>query len=162
MRNNMKGKFSVLLFGITVLFSIEALSAGLDSAMNQSVAGMKTQGERIKVVSQNIANSSSTGTTPGAEPYRRQIIFFKNMPDKKTGDNVVQVQKITKDNKTPLGKKFDPSHPAANSEGYVLLPNVETSLENMDMKEAQRSYEANLGAVETTKRMINSTIDLLR
>ena len=64
--------------------------------------------------------------------------------------------------KTAFGKKFDPSHPAANADGYVLLPNVESSMENVDMKEAERGYQANLGAVETTKRMVSSTIDLLR
>lgn len=155
-------KIIILSLSLIVTAPVISRAGGLDDAMNQSVAGMKAQSERMKVVAQNIANSSSTGTTPGAEPYRRKLIIFNNKTDKKTGYNVVQVQQIKDDRRTPLGAKFDPSHPAANKDGYVLLPNVEISLENVDIKEAQRSYEANLGAVETTKRMTNSTIDLLR
>ena len=147
---------------LLLIASSAAVAGGLDDAMNQSTAGMKAQSERMKVVSQNIANASSTGQTPGAEPYRRKVILFKNKQDKKTGYNVVQIEKIVSDKKTPLNAKFDPSHPAANSDGYVLLPNVETSVESVDMKEAERGYQANLGAVEITKRMVNNTIDLLR
>ncbi len=152
----------ILLFLLFFVTSAQAFAGSLNEAMIQSTAGMKSQSARIKIAAQNIANSSSTGQTPGAEPYRRKIIILKNKTDKKTGYNIVQVEKIKSDKKTMLGKKFDPAHPAANAEGYVLLPNVETSLENADVKEAQRSYEANLGAVETTKRMINNTIELLR
>lgn len=155
--------FKLAVFLLFIIISSAGFAAGgLDEAYLQSAAGMKAQSERMKVIAQNIANVSTTGQTPGAEPYRRKQIFFKNKTDKKTGLNVVQVDKISRDRKSPLAKRFDPSHPAANSEGYVLLPNVETSLENVDMKEAERSYEANLGAVETTKKMVSSTVDLLR
>jgi len=153
-------KFKIFL--LIVLTSSVAFAGSLDEAIMQSTSGMKAQGARMKVVAQNIANTTSTGQTPGAEPYRRKLIFFKNKIDKNTGYNVVQVDKITGDRKTKFNAKFDPSHPAANADGYVLLPNVEPTIENLDMKEAQRGYEANLGAVETSKKMIGSTIDLLR
>ena len=156
--------FKGLILGGFVFFvsGFGASAGSLDEAFIQSTSGMKAQGARMKVIAQNIANSSSTGQTPGAEPYRRKIIIFKNKIDKKTGYNVVQVENIKNDSKTPFNAKFSPSHPAANEDGYVLLPNVSSSLESVDMKEAQRSYEANLGAVETTKRMIGNTIELLR
>lgn len=158
-RNKMHIIIALALFIFTTPTS---LAGGLDEAMKQSTSGMKAQGSRMKVIAQNIANAESTGKTPGAEPYRRKQIFFKNKYDKKLGYNVVQVVDIKNDKKTPLGKRFDPSHPAANEDGYVLLPNVESSMEVVDMKEAERSYQANLGAVEITKRMVNATIDLLR
>ena len=139
-----------------------ANSSGLQSAFHQSAAGMKTQSERMKVVSQNIANAESTGDTPGAEPYKRKIIFFENKFDKKLGTETVRTKKVIRDDKSEFKAKFDPSHPAADENGYVLLPNVKTSIETLDIKEAQRSYEANLGAIETTKRMFFSTVDLLR
>ena len=153
---------ALILFVFILLYSSFSMAGSSDEAMIQSAAGMKAQGERMKVIAQNIANSSSTGQTPGAEPYRRKMIIFKNKTDKKTGYNVVQVEKIQNDKKAAFGKKFDPSHPAANADGYVLLPNVEPQLENVDMKEAQRGYEANLAALEMTKKIKNSTVDLLK
>lgn len=147
---------------LLLILPVSAYAGGLDDAMSQSVAGMKVQGARIKVIAQNIANADSTGDTPGALPYVRKTINFKNKFDKNTGIEVVTVDKIGKDNKSEFSARFDPSHPAANSEGYVLLPNVAKSIEMVDMKEAQRSYEANLGAVKTTKKMMMSTLELLR
>ncbi len=150
------------IVAIILFFATPSFAGGLDDAFNQSAAGMKAQSERMKVISQNIANSSSTGSTPGAEPYRRKLITFTNKKNKATGGESVQVDKIRKDYKTSLQAKFDPAHPAANSEGYVLMPNVNTSIENADMKEAQRSYEANLGAIDTTRYMIDVTVDMLK
>jgi flagellar basal-body rod protein FlgC len=152
----------IVILSLFILFSSSAFAGSLDEAIMQSTAGMKAQGARMKVVAQNIANATSTGQTPGAEPYRRKLILFKNKIDKNSGYNIVQVDKIKGDRKTKFNAKFDPSHPAANQDGYVLLPNVEPAIENVDMKEAQRGYEANLGAAETSKKMIGSTIDLLR
>lgn len=144
------------------LFSQTAKSSGLDDALIQSAAGMRTQSERMKIVSENIANQSSTGTTPGSEPYRRKTITFKNQVDKETGVEAVKVSKIGRDYKTPLRAKFDPGHPAADENGYVLTPNVDTPIEMVDMKEAQRSYEANISAMQTSKRMYMNTIELLK
>jgi flagellar basal-body rod protein FlgC len=148
---------------ISLLLQVSiAEAASLENAMEQSAAGMKTQGERMKIISENIANETSTGPTPGSEPYRRKTIYFKNKPNKATGSEIVTVNKVSRDYKTELGKKFDPANPAADDNGYVLLPNVSTPIEQLDMKEAQRSYEANLGAMSTSKRMYLSTIDLLK
>ena len=135
---------------------------GLEDAFSRSAAGMKVQSQRMKVISQNIANADSTGTNPNDEPYRRKTIYFKNVTDPKTGNEIIAVDKVSRDFKTNFKARFDPSHPAADNDGYVLLPNVNRSIENVDMKEAERSYEANLGAVETTKRMYLNTLELLR
>jgi flagellar basal-body rod protein FlgC len=146
----------------STLFSHTAFASGLDDALMQSAAGMRVQSERMKVVSENIANQSSTGTTPGAEPYRRKTINFKNKVDKQTGVEMVTVNKIGRDYKTPLNAKFDPSNPAADEKGYVLTPNVDTPIEMVDMKEAQRAYEANMSAMSTSKKMYMTTIELLK
>ena len=133
----------------------------LKSSMKIAAAGMEVQTRRIKVIAQNIANADSVGSTEGAEPYRRKTISFKNVFDKEVGGNVVQVDKIGVDSK-PFRKVYNPGHPAADIEGYILKPNVNTMIESVDMKEAQRSYEANLATIEVTKTMINRTLDLLR
>ena len=145
------------------LFACSAAFAGdLGDAFSHSAAGMRVQGARMKVVAQNIANADSTGSTPGADPYRRKIITFDNKYDREKGIVAVKVDNISKDYKTKFKAIYDPSHPAADENGYVLTPNVSTSIESLDMKEAERSYSANLGVIETTKRMYMQTIDLLR
>ncbi len=126
-----------------------------------SAAGMKVQGTRLRVVAQNIANASSLPEQPGDEPYRRKIITFKNELDRKTGLDLVKVGEITRD-MSDFGKRFDPNHPAADEDGYVQIPNVSTLTESMDMREAQRSYEANLNVIKSSKSMIQGTIDILR
>lgn len=132
------------------------------NALKVSAQGMRTQGTRIRVISENIANANTTGLTPGADPYTRQTISFKNELDRELGVRLVEVNDIGTDTKTPFGLEFNPSHPAANEEGYVKTPNVKTMIEMMDVREAQRSYEANLGLIEQTRAMISRTIDLLR
>ncbi|MDA0781711.1 MAG: flagellar basal body rod protein FlgC [Rickettsiales bacterium] len=145
-----------------VLFPSLSQALGLDDAFERSTAGMKVQSQRMKIISQNIANADSVGTSPDEEPYRRKTIYFKNTVNPKTGNEIVEVDKLSRDYKTPFKARFDPSHPAADEDGYILLPNVNRTIENVDMKEAERSYEANLGAVETTKRMYLNTLELLR
>lgn len=154
---------NLIILAILWLFSTANLSfaGSLDEAMQQSVSGMKVQGERIKIITQNIANASSTGQTPGALPYKRKLLIMNNKTDKHSGYNLVATKQIKEDKKTPFAKHFDPAHPAANSEGYVLTPNIDMSVENADMKEAERGYEANLGAAKVTNQMILNTIDLL-
>lgn len=152
----------VRLFVLFFMIPCVSFAGSLYDSMNQSAAGMKVQGARMKVVSQNIANAESTGTTEGSDPYRRKLITFRNVKDKKTGREMVVVERIKNDNKSPFKARFEPSHPAADADGYVLYPNVNNAIETVDMKEAQRSHQANLGALETSKRMINSTLDMLR
>lgn len=130
--------------------------------MHISAAGMKAQSERLKIVSQNIANAEAVGTTSGSQQaYRRQTISFKNHLDKETGAKLVEVDKVGVDN-SEMEKRYDPAHPYADNEGYVMYPNVNPIMEMMDMREARRGYEANLNVIEASKAMLSQTISLLR
>ena len=131
------------------------------NALSIAASGMKAQGTRMRVISENIANAESTSQTPGGEPYRRKILTFKDMLDRSTGANMVQVNKVLPD-ASDFTLKFDPSHPAANADGYVLTPNVNPLIEMADMREAERSYEANLNVITATRAMISRTLDILR
>ena len=136
----------------------------MDDLMNAiavSASGMRAQGTRIRVVTENVANASTTGTSPGADPYRRQTISFHNELDKANNVKMVQVDKIGVDGKTPFQMKYMPDHPAADDKGIVKMPNVNVMLEMMDMREAQRTYEANLGMIDQSRGMISRTIDLI-
>ncbi|MFY8106182.1 MAG: flagellar basal body rod protein FlgC [Elstera sp.] len=133
----------------------------LKDAMQISAAGMRAQGQRLRVISENLANADSTAQTPGGEPYRRKIMTFKNVLDRSINADMVRVNKIMPDSKD-FELKYDPSHPAANAEGYVMRPNVSSLVELTDMRQAQRSYEANLSVIETSKAMLSRTIGLLR
>lgn len=138
------------------------MSSQILDAMQISAMGMRAQGSRLRVITENVANADTTGETPGADPYRRQIITFKNVLDRKLGFKQVQVDKISEDYEDPFPIKYMPDHPAANAEGYVKMPNTNMLIEVMDAKEAQRSYEANLGMIEQSRNMVLRTIDLLR
>jgi flagellar basal-body rod protein FlgC len=126
-----------------------------------SSSGLKVQQERLKVVSQNIANSESVGTREGQQPYRRKTISFKNALDKETGAQMVKTNKVSTD-KSDFVKKFEPAHPQADKDGYVFYPNVNSLSEMMDMREARRGYEANLNVIESSKAMLSQTISILR
>ena len=126
-----------------------------------SSAAMKAQGTRLRVIAENIANANSLAQEPGQDPYRRKIVTFKNALDRSIGTRTVAVDKIKTDN-SDFEKRFDPNHPAADVDGYVLIPNVNTLIEMMDMKEAQRSYEANLNVIKSSKAMLQGTIDILK
>lgn len=126
-----------------------------------SAAGMKAQSERLRVVSENLANADSTAATAGGDPYRRKVVTFRNVLDKELGLQTVQVDRVTSD-PGDFMLRYQPWHPAANSDGYVKYPNVSAIIEMVDMKEAQRAYEANLNAIEISKTMLMRTIDLLR
>ena len=129
--------------------------------MQISSAGMRAQGARIKVISENLANANSLPQDANGKPYRRKIITFSNELDRSMGLNKVGIGKITAD-MSSFGKKFDPNHPAADQDGYVLTPNVNTLIEMTDMREAQRSYEANMEVIKASKSMLAGTIDILR
>ena len=133
----------------------------LFKAMSISAAGMKAQGTRLRVISENVANADSLPQDPNQLPYQRKVITFKNELDRSTGVDTVRVDKITTD-KSNFEKQFDPNHPAADENGYVLTPNVNTLVEMMDMREAQRSYEANLSVIKASRGMLQITIDVLR
>ena len=126
-----------------------------------SGAGMKVQGARLRVISQNIANADSLPQDANGKPYRRRMITFENELNRNIGLDTVRVHRVRPD-MSGFGKRYEPTHPAANSEGYVLTPNVNRLIELTDMREAQRSYEANLSVIKSSKNMLSSTIDLLR
>lgn len=133
----------------------------LDRAMMISAAGMKVQGARLKVIAENLANANSTGETPQDLPYRRKIVTFRNVLDREIGAETVRVGKVSVD-RSDFQRRYDPAHPSADADGYVLYPNVNPLIEAVDMREAQRSYEANLNVIETSRTMLTRTIDLLR
>lgn len=126
-----------------------------------SAAGMKVQGERLRVVAENLANADSVAEAPGGDPYRRKTITFRNELDRALGLETVQVDKVGTD-RSDFRMKYDPGNPAADAKGYIKLPNVNSLIEMTDMREAQRSYEANLKAIEVARSMLQRTIDLLR
>lgn len=126
-----------------------------------SAAGMKAQGSRLRVISENLANANSMPTEPGQMPYRRKVVTFKNELDRATGADLVSVDRISTDI-SAFKLKYDPAHPAADENGYVKAPNVNSLIEMSDMREAQRSYEANLSVIKASKTMIQNTLGLLR
>lgn len=129
-------------------------------AMAQAAKGMKAQGVRMRVISENLANAETTSQIKGGAPYQRKIVTFKNIMDKVHGMREVEVDKVMAD-RSDFIMKYDPSHPAADKNGYVKMPNVNPLLEMMDMREAQRSYEANLGVIDMAKGMLMRTLDIL-
>ena len=133
----------------------------LMDTMHISASGMKAQSARLKVVSQNIANADAVGSLTGKQPYRRQTITFRNELDKATGATLVEVDKVGVD-RGDFDKRYEPQHPYADAQGYVLYPNVNPIMEMMDMREARRGYEANLNVIESSKSMLTQTIGLLR
>lgn len=134
-----------------------------DLALSKTIAasGMKAQAQRLRVISENLANADSLSKTPGGQPYRRKTVTFRNELDRATGAELVKVGRVSRD-RGQLERKYDPGHEAAGADGYVLLPNVNPLVETMDMKEAQRTYEANLNVISTSKEMMSKTLDLIR
>lgn len=133
----------------------------LYKSMAVSASGLKAQGTRLRVISENLANANTTAETPGDLPYRRKTVIFKNELDRAMDVDKVRVAKVGVD-KGDFQRRYDPSHPSADAEGYVLLPNINSVVEAMDMRGAQRSYEANLSAIDTARQMLTRTIDILR
>lgn len=124
-------------------------------------SGLEAQSTRLRIVAENIANARSTGTTQGAEPYSRKTILFETSFDNALGAERVEVKGVVAD-KTPFQIEYDPGHPAADASGNIKMPNVNMLVEMADMREATRSYEANLQMMKQARSMISMTIDLLR
>lgn len=124
-------------------------------------SGLHAQSTRLRVVSENVANAQTTGATAGSDPYQRKTVTFGSTLDEVTGASIVRVADIGADD-TPFVEEYDPGNPAANADGYVKRPNVNMLTEMMDMREANRSYEANVQVVKQAREIINMTIDLLR
>lgn len=133
----------------------------LMKSLMTSASGMKAQSTRMRIIAENLANADSVAQQPGAQPYQRKIVTFRNELDRSSGTNVVSVDRVTED-QTPFGKRYEPGNPAADQTGYVQTPNVEPVLEIADMQEAQRSYEANVNVIDAARSMMMRTIDLLK
>jgi flagellar basal-body rod protein FlgC len=126
-----------------------------------AASGLKAQSGRMRVIAENIANADSTADKPGADPYRRKVPSFNRRFDKDLEASVVELGRIRTD-RSAFRTHFDPGHPAADQNGEVKLPNVNSLVETTDMREAQRSYEANLNLISATRRMISRTLEILR
>jgi len=133
----------------------------LVDSMSIAASALRAQSGRMRVIAENIANADSTSQTPGGDPYRRQLVSFENIFNNELAANEVRLGRVTFDD-TEFGLKFDPGHPGADEAGYVKTPNVNTLIEMMDMRQAQRSYEANLNVIRTSRTMAIRTLDVLR
>lgn len=125
-----------------------------------ATSGLRAQSERMRVVSENVANANSTADTPGGDPYRRKVVSFGELLDDSSGVSQVEIADIERD-MTDFTVRYEPSHPAADETGYVKMPNVNPLIEMSNMREASRSYEANLTMLENARAMRNRLIDML-
>jgi len=130
-------------------------------SMSVAASGLRAQTERMKIIAENIANANSTSPIKGGDPYRRQIATISSSFDRELETNIVKAGKPLPD-KSDFKSQYDPGNPNADKQGYVKLPNVDSLVEIMDMREAQRSYEADLTVMDSTKQMLAKTVDLLK
>jgi len=130
-------------------------------SMSIAASGLRAQASRMRIISENLANADSTPARPGADPYRRKILTFRSEMDRALGAQVVSVGR-TRTDQSDFRVKYEPGHPSADAAGNVRYPNVNALVEISDMREAQRSYEANVNVIGATRRMIQRTIDILK
>jgi flagellar basal-body rod protein FlgC len=133
----------------------------LQASLAIASSGLEAQSTRMRIVSENLANANSTGRTAGADPYQRKTVTFDAALDRAAGAQLVKIKELGVD-RAPFRVDYDPGHPAADKAGYVKLPNVNMMIEMADMREVNRSYEANLQIVKQVRSMFGMTIDLLR
>lgn len=131
------------------------------ASLKVAASGLEAQSTRIRIVSENLANARSTGDTPGADPFRRKTVTFAAELDRASGASLVEVERLGFD-EGAFSTEYDPGNPAANADGVVKMPNVNMLVEMADMREANRSYEANLQSIKQSRDLISATIDLLR
>jgi flagellar basal-body rod protein FlgC len=130
-------------------------------SMGIATSGLRAQAGRMRVISENIANADSTAQTAGGDPYRRKVPTFVNQLDRVLDAKTISMGG-TKRDQSDFRTKYEPSNPAADANGYVKYPNVNPLVEMTDMRDAQRSYEANLNIISATRRMIQRTLDILK
>lgn len=150
-----------LFLGFLFCYSY-SFADSLQKAVQKAAHANKVQAERIKIISENMANENSTGMLPGQAPYTRQVLFVKNTYDKKHKTNLLKIKKQALDKKSKFKYRHEPSHPAADINGFVQYPNVDIEIERIDAADAQKSYEANLSVIEVSKAMIKSTLELMK
>jgi flagellar basal-body rod protein FlgC len=131
------------------------------SSMQIAASGLHAQTARMRIIAENLANADSAGRTPDDEPYRRRIPTFKSVYDDEIGGRTVEIGRLAYD-LSDFNSRYEPGHPAADEHGYVQYPNVNPLIEAMDMRQAQRTYEANLNVVTATRQMVGRTLDILR
>jgi flagellar basal-body rod protein FlgC len=133
----------------------------LQAALKIGASGLEAQSNRMRIVAENLANSQSTGQTPGSDPYTRKTISFESVVDEASGASLVKVGSIEQQH-SPYRIEHNPGHPAADANGYVKLPNVDVLVEMADMREANRSYSANLQVIKQARDLIAMTIDMMK
>jgi flagellar basal-body rod protein FlgC len=126
-----------------------------------AASGMRAQAGRMRVISENIANTDSTASSPGADPYRRRVVTFHAELDRELDARIVKLGHVEND-KSDFRVRHEPDNPMADSKGDVKYPNVNPLIEVTDLRDAQRSYEANLNVISSTKRMLQRTLDILK
>jgi flagellar basal-body rod protein FlgC len=132
-----------------------------DETIKISASGMTAEATRLRTIAENLANASSTAHTPGGDPYRRKMVTFSDQLDQASGVNLVKIGRFIHD-QTPFELRYSPGHPGADANGYVKYPNVSSVVELNDLREAQRSYDANVDVIDAAKTMLSRTIDLLK
>jgi flagellar basal-body rod protein FlgC len=133
----------------------------LNASLKISGSGIRAQSARLKIISENIANANSTGSTPGADPFARKTVTFENEMSRTEGTNLTRVKRIGVD-PAPFRLEHNPGHPAADENGNVKMPNVDILVETADMRDATRAYEANLQIVKQARDLVSMTLDLLK
>jgi flagellar basal-body rod protein FlgC len=133
----------------------------LQTSLLIAASGLQAQSTRLRVVSENIANAQSTAAVAGGDPYARKTVSFESTLDRASGVNLVQIKSIGVDS-TPFKLEHDPGNPAADANGLVKMPNVDMLIELADMREANRSYEANLQVAKQSAEMLSTTIALMK
>lgn len=133
----------------------------LSKSMAVAASGLRAQSQRMKIIAENIANANSTASQPGGDPYQRKIATMKPDFDRALGATLVEAGRPVAD-RSAFRTQYDPGNPYADAKGYVKLPNVNPLVEIMDMREAQRSYQADLTVMDATKQMLAKTVDLLK
>lgn len=130
-------------------------------SLTVAASGLRAQAGRMRVIAENIANADTTATRQGEAPYRRKVVTFQKSLDQAMGVQTVQLGPIKRD-RAEFKSTYEPTHPMADARGFVQKPNVDSMIESIDMREAQRSYEANLNVITTTRRMLARTLEILR
>ena len=135
------------------------ITSPANAAMAVASSALRAQQARMRVIAENIANADSTSRTAGGDPYRRQVPVFE--PKTVDGNQGVTLARVAPD-QSDFRTEYAPGHPGADAQGYLKLPNVDPLIEALDMREAQRAYEATLNVIETSRVMESRTLDLLK
>lgn len=159
----MRPILAISLFFLSVFYSASSFASkdSLQKAVEISAQANRIQAERLKIIAENLANELSTSDVPGGDPYRRKIIFVKNKYDKNKDANLLHIKKYDVD-KSDFLLRYEPSHPAADINGYVKMPNIRREIERSDASEAQRAYEANLEVIATSRAIMQKNLDVIR